>query len=151
MFGPFDLFGIRKDYIELSHDKSSRWNHIVSCVFSETPIALMFTISETEFSKNYLSIKYIDKFCKTQKTPTQKSATAKLARKKFVIDRSRLDITTTKITNKLPVNEKENGIWKKRQIDGCSLIVNVIRSKWTVTLSSSVLMMWEFNCVATLA
>lgn len=52
----------------------------------------------------YLSIKYIDKFCKTQKTPTQRSATAKLAKKKFVIDLSLRDIVTTKITRRLPEN-----------------------------------------------
>lgn len=46
----------------------------------------------------------MDKFWNTQNTPTHKSATAKLARKKFVIDLSRRDIVTTRITNKLPGN-----------------------------------------------
>lgn len=44
----------------------------------------------------------MDKFCMTQKTPTQRSATAKLARKKFVVLRRRRDIVTTRITSKLP-------------------------------------------------
>lgn len=44
----------------------------------------------------------------TQKTPTQKSATAKLARKKFVIDLSLLDIVTTNMTRRLPAIENHN-------------------------------------------
>lgn len=47
-------------------------------------------------------MRYIDRFWKTQKMPTQKSATAKFARKKFVIERSRRDKVTTKITRRLP-------------------------------------------------
>lgn len=38
--------------------------------------------------------------------PTQKSATAKLARKKFVIDRNRRESVTTKITRRFPGNRK---------------------------------------------
>lgn len=49
----------------------------------------------------------MDKFCKTQNRPTQKSANAKLARKKLVMDRNLLDIVTTKMTNKFPA-KKEN-------------------------------------------
>lgn len=44
------------------------------------------------------------KFCITQKTPTQKSATAKFAKKKLVMDLSRLDIVTTRMTSKFPEN-----------------------------------------------
>lgn len=50
----------------------------------------------------YVGIKYIERFWKTQKTPTHKSATARLARKKFVIERSlRLNVTT-RMTSRLP-------------------------------------------------
>lgn len=45
----------------------------------------------------------MERFCITQKTPTQKSATAKFAKKKFVMDLSLLDNVTTRITSKLPV------------------------------------------------
>lgn len=45
------------------------------------------------------------KFWKTQNTPTHKSATARLAKKKFVIERSRLDNVTTRITSKFPGNK----------------------------------------------
>lgn len=38
-----------------------------------------------------------------QKIPTQKSATARLAKKKFVIERNLLLKVTTKITRRLPV------------------------------------------------
>lgn len=48
----------------------------------------------------------MDKFCNTQKMPTQKSATAKFARKKFVIDRNRRESVTTKITRRFPANRK---------------------------------------------
>lgn len=53
-------------------------------------------------------MRYIINVCITQNMPTQKSATAKLARKKFVIDRRRRDIVTTSITNKLPETKTEN-------------------------------------------
>lgn len=48
----------------------------------------------------------------TQKRPTQKSASARLAKKKFVIERRRRDNVTTSITSKLP----ENRIQKKIRI-----------------------------------
>lgn len=43
----------------------------------------------------------------TQNMPTQKSATAKFAKKKLVIERSLLDIVTTKMTNRLPIVNKK--------------------------------------------
>lgn len=42
----------------------------------------------------------------TQKSPTQKSANAKLAKKKLVIERRRRDNVTTSITSKLPESVK---------------------------------------------
>lgn len=52
--------------------------------------------------------------------PTQKSATAKLARKKFVIDRNRRESVTTKITRRFPGNRKLLFV----QFDSVSLINN---------------------------
>jgi len=50
----------------------------------------------------------MDRFCITQKSPTQKSANAKFAKKKFVIERNRRDNVTTKITSRLPENIKRD-------------------------------------------
>lgn len=50
----------------------------------------------------------MDKFCITQKTPTQRSATAKLARKKLVVLRRRRDKVTTRITRRFPETMHSN-------------------------------------------
>lgn len=78
----------------------------------------------------YLVIRYMDKFCITQKMPTHKSATARLARKKFVIDRSRRDNVTTRITSKLPAEEISKGIRRKCHLLKVHLIVISLLWLW---------------------
>lgn len=58
------------------------------------------------------------RFCITQKTPTQKSATARLARKKFVIERRRRDIVTTRMTSRFPEKQK-----RRENVNQYSLLV----------------------------
>lgn len=86
--------GIDQDISRLRYDTIYIWSRPP---FSNTKIRQMIFQNRT-----YLSIKYIDKFCMTQNMPTQKSATAKLAKKKFVIDRRRRDNVTTNMTNRFP-------------------------------------------------
>lgn len=50
----------------------------------------------------------MERFCITQKRPTQKSANAKLAKKKLVMERRRRDRVTTNITSRLPASSRRS-------------------------------------------
>lgn len=74
----------------------------------------------------------MERFCMTQKRPTQKSANAKLARKKLVMERRRRESVTTSITSRLPVKEDRErqrgrkGKKESHQISKCPLNLTTI-------------------------
>uniref|UniRef100_A0A1B0BLT7 Uncharacterized protein n=1 Tax=Glossina palpalis gambiensis TaxID=67801 RepID=A0A1B0BLT7_9MUSC len=81
----------------------------------------------------YLSIKYIDRFCITQNKPTQKSANAKLAKKKFVIERKRRDNVTTSMTNKFPKQQQNTIVYNVINMTRTSVRSNIYSLELTLS------------------
>uniref|UniRef100_A0A1B0A872 Uncharacterized protein n=1 Tax=Glossina pallidipes TaxID=7398 RepID=A0A1B0A872_GLOPL len=83
----------------------------------------------------YLSIKYIDRFCITQNKPTQKSANAKLAKKKFVIERKRRDNVTTSMTSKFPKQQQNTIVYNVINMTRTSVRSNIYSLELTLSAS----------------